>query len=91
MSFFIIIIEIVLDIVPVDIDTPVHTCTESREDDFASIGIISDTARDTSEWSIRLYNLRIHLVRIVYSTMMHNEWLCFPMTYNVGMLHHQDD
>ena len=90
-AFFLIIVIDIIGIVPVDIETPVQTCTEICGDDIALLGTILDTARDTSEWSIRLYNLRIHLVRIVYSTMMHNEWLCFPMTYNVGMLHHQDD
>ena len=48
---------IVSGIVPVDIATPVQTYTESRGDALLSLQTISDTARVTSEWSIRLYNL----------------------------------
>ena len=71
-AFFLIIMIDIIGIVPVDIETPVQTCTEIGGDDIALLGTILDTARDTSEWSKLQNNLGIHFVRIRYSTM-HNE------------------
>ena len=89
-AFFLIIVIDIIGIVPVDIETPVRTCTEICGDDIALLGTILDTARDTSEWSILPNNLGIHCVQFRY-LMMYNEWLCFLRIYKRCMRSHPID